>query len=339
MCAAAYTLADRLHYDGAICFNIGTAMLPTNTAESNIELSFFGKVKKMVFGSVVAWMDQRASSKGAALAFYTLFSMAPVLLITIAIAGAVFGEKAAQGAIFNELRGLVGTSGAEAIQLLLAGAADRGKGAIATIVASLLLVVGATSVFAELKASLDEIWQVPPSKKPGIVDFIMTRFVSFGLVMVLGFLLLVSLVLSAALSQLEKYWGGVSPLMWPLTALVSYAVITILFAAIFKILPQIWLSWRDVLIGALGTAAFFMLGKYAIGVYLGNSDIVSGYGAAGSLIALLLWIYYSAQIFFFGAEFTRQYALIFGSMKDVTTEKQMKRKIAPMPETAHHDGL
>lgn len=338
MCAGAYTSGAGTLYDVQIRIIIGILMQSSTADEITVAPSLFTNIKMLVMGSLNAWIDQRASSKGAALAFYTLFSMAPVLVIAIAIAGAVFGEEAAQGAIFSELRGLVGAKGAEAIQLLLAGAKDKQEGAWATLVASAFLVVGATSMFAELKASLDEVWHVPPSKQPGIVDFIMTRFLSFGLVMVLGFLLLVSLVLSAAISQLDKYWG-VSALAVPLSALMSYSVITILFAAIFKILPQIWLAWRDVLIGALGTAAFFMLGKYAIGVYLGNSDIVSSYGAAGSLIALLLWIYYSAQIFFFGAEFTRQYALIFGSMKNVKTKEQMAKKIAPLPQTDHHDGI
>ena len=184
------------------------------SASSTVEPSLISKVKHLLMGAANAWIDQRASSKGAALAFYTIFSLAPVLLISIAIAGAVFGEEAASGAIFNELKGLVGKDGAEAIQAMLASAKDKEEGVWATIVASFFLIVGATSMFAELKASLDEIWHVPPSKQPGIVDFIMTRFLSFGLVMVLGFLLMVSLVLSAAISQLDKYWGPLKDGGW-----------------------------------------------------------------------------------------------------------------------------
>lgn len=288
-------------------------------------------LQKVAFGTVEEWFNQRAGSKGAALAFYTLFSMAPLLILVISIAGAVFGEKAAQGEIFNQLNGLVGPRGAEAIQLLLASAHNSDSGTVATIVATVLMLVGATTVFSELKDSLDELWHVPPARQSGLVAFIRTRLLSFGLILVLAFLLLVSLVVSAVLQLLQNYWSGIwsniAYVVSPVSQIFSFLVITCLFASIFKLLPNIKIAWRDVWIGALGTAALFVLGKFLIGVYLGNSGVASSYGAAGSVIALLLWVYYSAQIFFFGAEFTRQYALWYGSLRGSNDAlKQTKTK-------------
>ena len=277
------------------------------------------RLRIVLLGSIEEWITQRAASKGAALAFYTLFSMAPILVLVIAIAGAFFGEQAAQGEIFAQLQSLVGPSGAQAIQTLVAGARNAKEGQLATLIATLFLLVGATTAFAELKDSLDEIWHVAPARKSGVMGALRTRLLSFGLVLVLAFLLLVSLVISAALAVLERYWGGLwsesAFIVGPLTNAFSFCVIACMFAVIYKMLPQTHLSWRDVWIGALGTAALFTLGKHAIGVYLGNSGVASSYGTAGSILALLLWVYYSAQIFFLGAEFTRQYALWFGSLR------------------------
>lgn len=277
------------------------------------------RMRIVLLGSIEEWISQRAASKGAALAFYTLFSMAPILILVIAIAGAVFGEQAAQGEIFAQLQSLVGPNGAQAIQTLVAGARNAKEGQFATLIATLFLLVGATTAFAELKDSLDEIWHVPPARKSGVMGALRTRLLSFGLVLVLAFLLLVSLVVSAALAVLERYWGGLwaeaALFIGPLTNAFSFCVIACMFAVIYKMLPQTQLSWRDVWIGALGTAALFTLGKHAIGVYLGNSGVTNSYGTAGSILALLLWVYYSAQIFFLGAEFTRQYALWFGSLR------------------------
>jgi membrane protein len=283
-------------------------------------LSFLQRLRAFLFGAVQGWFDDRASSKGAALAYYTLFSLAPLLVIVIAIAGAVFGREAATGAIFDQLNGLVGPTGAEAIQMLLANARNPKAGVIATIIAIAVLLIGATTAFGELKDSLDEIWHVPPSRQPGIIIFIRTRLLSFGLILVLVFLLLVSLSVSAALAAVQKswgsYWSDASYIAQMASSLVSFAVIATLFAAIYKLLPQIKLSWHDVWIGAFLTAALFMLGKNLIGLYLGNSGVAGSYGAAGSIVALLLWVYYSAQIFFLGAEFTRHYALWFGSLRN-----------------------
>jgi len=281
--------------------------------------NFWRKLPTVGWCAVNEWFEHRASSKGAALAFYTLFSLAPILVLVIAIAGLFYGEEAARGELFYQLRGLVGSKGAEAIQLVLSGAHNEDQGRIATLVAGGLLLFGATSVFAELKASLDEIWQLPPLKTGTVWDTVRTRLLSFGMVLVLGFLLMVSLVVSAALAVVEKfmshYWQGWAELLTGLNYVISFVVIAALFGVIYKMLPRIRLSWRDVSIGALCTAALFTLGKFAIGAYIGNSGVTDSFGAAGSLIAVLLWVYYSAQIFFLGAEFARQYALQLGSLR------------------------
>jgi membrane protein len=269
--------------------------------------------------TVSEWFEHRASSMGAALAFYTLFSLAPILVLVLAIAGWFYGPQAAQGQLFAELRGLVGAQGAEAIQLVLAGARNKEEGRLATMAAGALLLFGATSVFAELKASLDAIWQVPPLTRGTAWDVIRTRLLSFGMILVLAFLLMVSLVVSALLTLLGKFWGShwgdAGMVLSALNYVIGFVVISALFGAIFKLLPRIKLSWHDVTMGAMGTAALFSLGKYLIGAYIGNSGVTSSFGAAGSMIALLLWVYYSAQIFFLGAEFARQYALQLGSLR------------------------
>lgn len=296
-----------------------------NTAEVNSpdtpeNLSVWRRTYIVFTCSILEWFAQRGGSKGAAVAFYTLFSMAPILVLAIAIAGAVFGTQAARGEIFTQLTGLVGPNGAQAIEMLLANAHNPDISHTATIIATIFLLIGATTVFAELKDSLDEIWQVPMARQAGWIEVLRVRVLSFGMVLVLAFLLLVSLVISAGLALLERYWGGLwkdaAFILQPASNLFSFIVIACLFAVIYKTLPQVKLSWRDVSIGALGTAALFIFGKYLIGIYLGNSGVASSYGAAGSLVALLLWVYYSAQIFFLGASFTRQYALWFGTLRN-----------------------
>lgn len=279
----------------------------------------FRRLCAVIGRSLAAWIDHRASSKGAALAFYTLFSLAPILVLATAAAGFFFGAEAAQGEIIGQVEGLVGRDAAGAIQAMLAGARDPAKGLAATMVASVLLLVGATSVFVELKGSLDEMWGIAPPRGVAIVVFLRTRLHAFGLVLVLAFLLLVSLALSAALAVLERHaagaWGGSAGVLPPVASIAAFAVIACLFAVIYKALPDAALSWRDVAVGAAFTAGLFSLGKHAIGLYLGSNGVASSFGAAGSLIAVLLWVYYSAQIFFLGAEFTRQYALAFGSLR------------------------
>jgi len=293
---------------------------PASTSPSAPEtLSVWRRARIVAVCSVTEWFSLRCSSKGAAVAFYTLFSMAPILILALAVAGAVFGQRAARGEIFIQLHGLIGPVGAQALESLLVNAHDPGISHIATAVASAFLLVGTTTIFAELKESLDEIWHVPPARHAGLLALLRVRLLSFGLVIVLVFLMLVSLIVSAALDVLERHWTGLwhsaAYILAPISNAFSYVVIAVLFAVIYKTLPQVRLSWHDVSIGAMGTAGLFILGKYLIGFYLGNSALAGSYGAAGSLVALLLWVYYSAQIFFLGAGFTRQYALWFGTLR------------------------
>lgn len=273
----------------------------------------------VLLASVNAWIDHRAGSKGAALAFYTLFSMTPILVLAIAGAAYFLGADVARGEILAQVEALVGRSGAQAILALLASARDPASSLSATLVATVLLLVGAASVFVELKGSLDELWGVAPPTGRAVVEFLRTQLHSFGLVLVLAFLLLVSLVVSAAIAVLERYagrlWESSYAIIGSLSSIFAFGVIACLFAVIYKALPAAPLSWRDVWVGALFTAGLFSLGKFAIGLYLGQSGFASTFGAAGSLVALLLWVYYSAQVFFLGAEFTRQYALSFGSLR------------------------
>jgi len=262
--------------------------------------------------AVGAWSAHRASTMGAALAFYATFSIAPILVIAIAVAGMVFGPEAARGEVVAQISGLTGKGGAEAIQRLLEGAYRSDLGIWASVIAGVTLLVAATSVFAELKDSLDVIWGNQGSERSGIMVLLRGRLLSFGLILTMGYLLLVSLVASAALVALTKLWGGwFSGMAWLLEAvnsLFSFVIVFVMFASIYKWLPESRIAWRDVAVGAGVTAVLFTLGKFLIGLYLGNSQIATGFGAAGSLIVILLWVYYSSQIFFMGAEFTRVYA-------------------------------
>lgn len=264
------------------------------------------------------WVRDHDSRRGAALAFYTVFSLAPILIIAIAIAGLFFGEQAARGEIVAQVSGLIGPDGAHAVQAMIENAARPGAGAKAAIVGIVTLLIGATSALTELKADLDEIWGAPPEKMRGFWYFVRKRLLSFGLILALGFLLLVSLAFSAIVTALAKFWGAydvTSLLLQTLNFIVGFALVIALFAMIYKILPAERIAWRDVIIGAVMTALLFSIGKLLIGVYLGNSAIASTYGAAGSVILVLVWVYYSAQIFLFGAEFTKVYAHRCGSKR------------------------
>lgn len=268
--------------------------------------------------SVNAWIDDRASSMGAAIAFYTMFSLAPLLLISIGIAGLVFGEDAARDAIVEQAGGLVGETGAEGVRSVLDASHDPEGGAIAALVSMITLVIGATTVFAELQSDLDVVWKVPPEKQSsGIWGLIRARLLSFGMVLGVGFLLIVSLVLNAALAALGTWWGAWFG-EWELTLqavnfLVSFAVVTGLFAMIYKILPSETIAWGDVWIGAAVTSLLFSIGKFLIGLYIGKSALASGFGAAGTFVVVIVWVYYSSLVFLLGAEFTHEYAKGEGS--------------------------
>ena len=271
----------------------------------------------LVKHTATEWIDQGLSRMGAALAFYTLCAIAPLFIIVLAIAGLWFGEAAARRELFSQVSGLVGSEGGDAIQALISAANRPKTGAWATVIAVVTLFVGATGVFVQLQDALNSIWGVRRAPGRGVRNFIKDRLLSFALIVGIGFLLLVSLVLSAGLSALGKYMGGLLPVqetLWQgINFVVSFGVITLLFAMIFKLLPDVKIAWRDVWIGAMLTALLFNLGKFLLGLYLGRSSVTSAYGAAGSLVIVLLWVYYSAQILFFGAKFTQLYASQYSS--------------------------
>lgn len=260
-----------------------------------------------------AWVDDRAPTMGAALAFYSAFALAPLLIVLIAAAGAIFGPDAARGAIAGQLTGLVGAAAAQAIQDLLKAAQQTTTGAVATIVGLVTMLVGATTVLVELQDDLDLIWKAPERVGSSWSSILRARTLSLGLLLAIGFLLLVSLVISGAISAFgaysEAYLPGAAVVLLPLwNTLFSLAATTVLFAMLYKWLPSVFIAWPDVWIGAFITAVLFTVGRFGIGVYLGRSAIASAYGAAGTLVVLLLWLYYSAQVFLLGAEFTCLYA-------------------------------
>jgi membrane protein len=263
-----------------------------------------------------AFNEDKVPRLGAALAFYTIFSIAPLLLIAIAIAGLVFGKEAVQGQVFAQLRGVLGESAAKMVQTMVANAAKPKSGTIATVLGVVTLILGASGVFGELKDALNTIWRVEPKKNAGIVTMIKARFLSLAMVLGTGFLLLVSLLMDSAIAIVGKYADSHLPggeAVWQIVEqLVSLAIVTVLFAAIFRFLPDIKIAWHDVWFGAVFTSVFFVIGKFALGIYFGKSAVGSAYGAAGSLVLLLLWVYYSAQILLFGAEVARAYALAHG---------------------------
>lgn len=263
------------------------------------------------------WMDDQAPVLGAALSYYTVFSLAPLLVLAIAIAGMAFGEEAARGEIVGAIQGLVGREGGLAVQTMIENASRPSEGILATVIGVAVLLFGASGAFAQLQNALNVIWKVAVNSNFSIGVFLKRRFFSFAMVLSVGFLLLVSLAISAALAALGKFFAGALPGgegFWQVANfLISLGVVTLLFAMIFKFVPDARIAWGDVWIGALLTAVLFSVGKFLMGLYLGSSTIGSTFGAAGSLVVLLIWIYYSAQILFFGAEFTRVYALRYGS--------------------------
>ena len=276
---------------------------------------------KVIFGllkeTAKEWQEDKSSRLAAGLAYYTIFSLTPLIIIVIAIAGAVFGEEAARGEIVGQIQGLVGTEGAKVIETAIENANQPDLSSIASVISIIILLFGASGVFAQLQDALNTIWEVQPKPGKSIFNFIRKRFLSFSAVLGIGFLLLVSLVVSATLSALNNYLGSLVPginFLWQiLNLMISFGVITLMFALIYKYLPDAKIRWSDVWTGAIITSILFTIGKFLLGLYLGRGSLGSTYGAAGSLVVLLAWVYYSAQILFFGAEFTKVYARRYGS--------------------------
>jgi len=302
-------------------------MSPSSTASDGSGM--FSETGRLLRAAFVEWWNDRAMSLGASIAFFTVFSLAPMLLAAIAVAGLAFGREAAQGAIVSELGGMIGTNEASTLETMIASARNVGSGIVGTtigIITFLLLVTGAV---IELQDDLNIIWKAKQPASSGIVSFLRTRLISFALVLGIGFLLLVSLVVDAGLSAISAYleanFSGATVILRFLNSLVAFVIAVLLFAMIFKLLPNVDITWGDVWTGSLVTALLFTIGKFLIGYYLGKSNIASSYGAAASIITILLWIYYSSLILLFGAEFTKVYAERHGS-QSTQAEGRMKKR-------------
>jgi membrane protein len=283
------------------------------------------------------WQEDNASRLAAALAYFTLFSLAPLLVIVIRIAGLVFSTEAVEAQVMGQVNNLVGDNAASTIGDMIRATQDTDSGLLPSLIGLLVLVFGATGVFVQLEDSLNTIWNVKPKPQSGLLNIIRSRVLSFTVVLGTGFLLLVSLVVSALLAGVTAFVGGIlalpamGVLIFILNTALSLTVITLLFAVIYKFLPAAQIAWRDVGVGAFVTALLFSIGQFAIGAYLGRSEIASAYGAAGSLVVILIWVFYSAQIFLFGAEFTQVYARKFGS-KIQPGEGAVRRDESRQPE-------
>ena len=283
------------------------------------------------------WSAHQAPRLGASVAFYSLLSLAPLLLLITAVIALVFGQQSAHSALVDEARQLIGDRGAETVESLLKSAQKPSSGAFASVVAFITLLFGASGVFTELQDALNVMWDANPKTASGVMGMIRQRLFSFGMILSIGFLLLVSLLLSTALAYLGHSFGQLVPMppyiLETINFVVSFAVITVLFALMFKYVPAAKISWRDVGIGAVGTALLFTIGKLLLGLYLGKASVGSTYGAAGSLVAVIVWIYYSAQIFFFGAEFTHVWAEAHGKQPEAAAKQAETEKPAePKPE-------
>ena len=267
--------------------------------------------------SASEWQDDKASTLAAALAYYTLLSIAPLIVLAVAVAGLVFGDEAARGQIAEQIGAVVGSQAGEAIESIALNAKAPESGLVSTVVGIAVLLFGASGVFGELQTSLNTIWEVEPKPGRGVLGMIKDRFFSFTMVLGVAFLLLVSTVLSAAIASLgsflESSLPGGEALWMVLNFAISLGIIALLFALIYKVIPDAQMHWRDVWVGASVTAVLFTIGKLLVGLYLGKSTFVSSYGAAGSIVALVVWVYYSSQIVFLGAEITQVYARRFGS--------------------------
>ncbi len=296
----------------------------------------------MLKATFQGWSEDKASMLAAALAFYTIFSLAPLLVIVMAIASLAFGEEPVRNLILAQVTGLVGPDGAQAIQMMMANAPWPGESLAAAAVGVVTLFLGASGVFIQLKSALNIVWEVEKKPKKGFFGIVRGYFSSFSMVVSAGFLLLVSLIVSAALAAFGGFIGGYLPsgglLLQMFNFILSFAVITFLFALIYKVVPDAVVAWNDVWIGAVATSLLFSLGKFLIGLYLGHSAVGSAYGAAGSLAILMLWVYYSAQIFLLGAEFTQVYAERYGS-RIKPKESAVPEEVGPAGDSSSALGL
>lgn len=316
--------------------------------------SMIAKPKPTIFGifkqAVTQWSEDNALRLSAALAYYSIFSIAPLLIIAVAIAGRLFGEEAAQGLLARQLHDLVGSKAAEGIEGMIQSANKPASSVWAGIMGTITLLLGASGIFGQLKDALNTIWEVRAKPGQGVMKYVRERLLSFGMVLVIGFILLVSLTLTTALAGLTSYLGSAFPLSKTLVAILgftlSYGVNTLLFAAIFKILPDAKVRWREVWIGAAVTGLLFELGKFLLGFYLGRESTASAYGAATSVVLLLLWVYYASLILLFGAEFTQVYAQATGSQiepaenaEPVTAEARAQQGLDPATAVPSGGGL
>ena len=289
--------------------------------------------------AIQAWSDDYAPSMGAALSYYTLFSIAPLLLIVIAVAGWFFGDNAVRGELTGALQGLMGEEGAKAIEGLLASVSEPKEGIIATVVGVFVLIIGATTVFGELQNDLDRIWRAPAREDiGGVWRLLRSRLLSIGMILGIAFLLMVSLVLDAVLQALGKMWGTgpLQALAQVINFIIGFGLTTTVFAMIYKLMPRAKIAWHDVWVGAAVTAILFTVGKFLIGLYIGRSAVASSFGAAGSLAVVMIWVYYSAQIFLLGAEFTWVYAHSHGSRRGQKRPGAIEeeKKALPVPVSA-----
>ena len=282
---------------------------------AKVSLKGIWTVLKKTFDGFV---DDKVMKLSASLAYYTVFSIGPMIIVIIYVAGLIYGREAAQGTIFGQIQGLVGANAAAQIQEMIKNAALSSEGNFAFVVGIITLVIGATGVFAEIQDSVNQIWNLKPKPKKGWLKILTDRLLSFSVIVSLGFILLVSLLINGVIEILMERLQARFPnlavvVVYIVNILVTFAVISTLFGVIFKVLPDAIIKWKDVIVGSMVTAVLFMLGKFAITFYIGKSDVGSTYGTAGSLVVLLLWVYYSAVILYFGAEFTKAYATQFGS--------------------------
>jgi membrane protein len=306
-----------------------------------MRLHSFADWWRLAKAAASGWVHDYAPSMGAALSYYTVFSLAPLLLIVVSVTGLVFGEEAARGEVFAQIAGLVGTESAQAIEQMLNSLSKPERGALGTVVGVITLLIGATTVFGELQDDLDRIWRAPAREgTSGLWRLLRTRLLSFGMILGIAFLLMVSLVLSAAIAALGKWWGGLfgdwEALLQAVNQLVSLFMTTAVFALIYKLMPRVKVRWHDVWLGALATAVLFSIGKFLIGLYIGKTGVASGFGAAGSIAVVFLWVYYSAQIFLLGAEFTWVYAKTFGSMRALQASEPAPPQPALPGRQTHH---